>query len=128
MCRCENGSKILLSLIVYRIAMLSSRFILLLFFILCASIKIEAQIQVRVKFNEIANLTYQLDCVSDLQIPCSRSNLGELWNREFLKSNSDRLMLKEWARVRDRYQQEVEVSGGDGGEKLFLRACLETQF
>lgn len=100
--------------------MLSGRFILFLFFILCASTKLEAQIQVRVKFNELANLTYQLDCVSDLQIACSRSNLGELWNREFLKSDSDRLMLKEWARVRERYEQEVKVPDEDGGEKLFL--------
>jgi hypothetical protein len=70
----------------------------------------EAQFQVRVKFNEIPNLTYQLDCVGELPIYCSRQNLGDLWTREFLKTDEDRRMLKEWARLRDLYSKDVRLS------------------
>ncbi len=70
----------------------------------------EAQFRVSVKFNEIPNLTYQLDCVSDLQIQCSRQNLGDLWTGEFLKTDEDRQMLKEWARLRDLYSKDVQLS------------------
>lgn len=74
------------------------------------SIVAEAQFRVSVKFNEIPNLTYQLDCVGDLQIQCSRRNLGDLWTREFLKTDEDRRMLKEWARLRDLYSKDVRLS------------------
>lgn len=74
------------------------------------SIVAEAQFRVSVKFNEIPNLTYQLDCVGDLQIQCSRRNLGDLWTREFLKTDEDRRMLREWARLRDLYSKDVRLS------------------
>ncbi len=70
----------------------------------------EAQFRVSVKFNEIPNLTYQLDCLADLQIQCSRQNLGDLWTGEFLKTDEDRRMLKEWARLRDLYSEDVRLS------------------
>ena len=63
----------------------------------------------RVKFAEIPNLTYQLDCVSDLPVSCGRQNLGDLWTREFLKTDEDRRMLKEWARLRDLYSKDVQL-------------------
>jgi hypothetical protein len=68
-----------------------------------------AQFRVRVKFGEIANLTYQLDCVANLPVSCSGGNLSELWKREFLKTDEDRRMLKEWARLRDIYSQNVRL-------------------
>jgi hypothetical protein len=89
-------------------------FFLLLFLIIFVSIDTPAQFQARVKFGEIANLTYQLDCVANLPISCSGGNLGELWKREFLKSDEDRRMLKEWARLRDVYSQSVRL--GKAGE------------
>jgi hypothetical protein len=88
-------------------------------FLIFNSVTVDAQVQVRVKFNEIANLTYQLDCVGDLPVNCSRGNLGELWKREFLKTNQDREMLKEWARLRDRYNKTVELTEKNG-EKSYL--------
>lgn len=78
--------------------------------LLFVSIEAGAQIRVAVKFNEIPNLTYQLDCVGDLPIECSRRNFGDLWTREFLKSDEDRRMLKEWARLRDLYSEDVRLS------------------
>ena len=86
-----------------------NRFLFLFSLILAVSIAAKAQIQVRVKFAEIPNLTYQLDCVSDLPVNCSRQNLGELWTREFLKTDEDRRMLREWARLRDLYSEDIRL-------------------
>lgn len=87
-----------------------NRFLFLFLIILTVSTVAKTQIQVRVKFAEIPNLTYQLDCVSDLPVNCSRQNLGELWTGEFLKTDEDRRMLKEWARLRDLYSKDVQLS------------------
>lgn len=92
------------------------RFFALLFVLLFSFIAAQAQFQVRVKFNEIANLTYQLDCVSGAPISCSDRNFTELWNREFLKSAADREMLADWKRLRDTYAQDFKLSDGEGGE------------
>ena len=86
------------------------RLIFLSVIIFLFSTCVEAQIQTRVKFGEIANLTYQLDCVGDLPVYCSRQNLGDLWAREFLKTDEDRRMLKEWARLRDLYSKSLQIS------------------
>lgn len=74
----------------------------------------DAPFRVSVKFGEIPNLTYQLDCLADAGINCSRENLGELWRREFLIADEDRRMLKEWARLRELYSKEVEFSEDAG--------------
>ncbi len=87
-----------------------NRLFILFIFISFISINVAAQIQARIQFGEIPNLTYQLDCVGDLPIQCSRQNLGDLWTREFLKSDEDRRMLKEWARLRDLYSKDVQIS------------------
>lgn len=89
-------------------------FFILLFLIIFISIDATAQFRVRVKFVEFANLTYQLDCVGDLPINCSGRNLNDLWKREFLKSDEDRRMLKEWARLRDLYSTSIRL--GKSGE------------
>ncbi len=87
-----------------------NRLIILFVVISFISTTVKAQIQARIKFGEIPNLTYQLDCVGDLPISCSRQNLGELWTREFLKTDEDRRMLREWARLRDLYSKDVRLS------------------
>jgi hypothetical protein len=92
-----------------------SRNFFLFFLLFFVSIAANAQIQVRVKFNEIPNLTYQLDCVADLPVNCSRANLGELWKREFLKTEQDRSMLKEWAQIRSNYDKTVEIGENKEG-------------
>ncbi len=90
--------------------MLRIRFLPLLIIVLCAAFSVSAQFQVRVKFGEIANLTYQLDCVADLPINCSRENFRELWKKEFLKNEADRRMIKEWTRLREFYSKGVQLS------------------
>lgn len=85
-----------------------TRFYLLLFLFGLVPLVVHAQIDVRVGFDVIPNLTYQLDCVSDLSISCSEANFRELWKREFLKTPRDREMLEEWRRVRIRYSSDIE--------------------
>ena len=87
-----------------------NRLFILFIVISFISITAEAQIQVQVKFGEIPNLTYQLDCIGDLPINCSRQNLDDLWTREFLKTDEDRRMIKEWARLRDLYSKDIQLS------------------
>lgn len=62
---------------------------------------LHAQFEARVRFTPIANLTYQLDCVAGLPLHCSAANFEELWKREFLRTDEDRAMVKEWKRLRD---------------------------
>lgn len=88
-------------------------FPLALLFLLASGIA-QAQFQVRVRFGEIPNLTYQLDCVSDQPISCSEGNFRELWNREFLKSDEDRRMIEDWKRLRETYAQDFKLTDGDG--------------
>lgn len=85
-------------------------FFLLFSVAFAAASPVSAQFQVRVKFREVANLTYQLDCVGNLPVNCSAANLGELWKREFLKTDEDREMLKEWARLRNLYSGNLQLS------------------
>lgn len=90
-------------------------FFLLIVFVF-SSATAQAQFQVRVKFNELANLTYQLDCVSDLPLSCSQGNFTELWNREFIKSAADREMIADWKRLRETYAQDFKLTDNEGGE------------
>lgn len=91
-------------------------FVTIIFTAICfASAEADAQIRIKVKFLEIANLTYHLDCVADLPVNCSAGNLNELWNREFLRTEEDRRMLGEWKRLRAAYSPQVQIkkSAGD---------------
>lgn len=93
-----------------------ARFLCFSIILFAASGVVHAQFQVRVRLNEIANLTYQLDCVSDLPISCSQRNFTELWNRQFIKSATDREMIADWKRLREVYSQDFKLSDDEGGE------------
>ncbi|MCY1021715.1 hypothetical protein [Pyxidicoccus sp. MSG2] len=69
----------------------------------------------KVRLDLLANLTYQLDCVSGLPISCSQENYRVLWEREFLHSQSDRERVDEWRRGRERYMEPL-VLPFDGQE------------
>jgi hypothetical protein len=74
-----------------------------------------------VHYTPLANLTYQLDCVSGVRIPCSRQNLSALWDREFLRTGQDSARLADWARIRGRYEAgEVYPSKEEGAAALPL--------
>lgn len=91
----------------------------LLFSIAFLSTAVAAQFRVNVRFNEIANLTYQLDCVGNLPVNCSAQNLNDLWKREFLKSDEDRRMLKEWKRLRELYSAQVQINKSSENNSYF---------
>jgi hypothetical protein len=66
-----------------------------------------AKFDFKVHFYPIANLIYQLDCVSQLKVSCSEETYKELWKNNFLKSAEDEIFVKEWARLFKRYQANV---------------------
>jgi len=76
--------------------------------------------RIAISFSPVANLTYQLDCVSGAAISCSSDNFRALWTREFLKNASDSARLTEWRRVRDRYEREVTLPPEYGDSALLL--------
>lgn len=78
-----------------------------------------------VHFTPLANLTYQLDCVSGVHIPCSQENLRALWGREFLRTGQDSARLADWARIRNRYDAEVSLAADEGASALPLEGRYE---
>lgn len=78
-----------------------------------------------VHFTPLANLTYQLDCVSGVPIHCSQENLGALWDREFLRTARDSAQLAEWARIRNRYEAEMSPAADEGAPALPLEGRYE---
>ncbi len=62
----------------------------------------EPAVRFTVNFEELPNLTYQLDCVTG-HATCHAADFRALWDREFLRSDDDRKQLAEWKAARDRY-------------------------
>lgn len=63
----------------------------------------------RANFSPVANFAYQLDCVSDNSIHCSRKNFTKLWEQNFINGDEDRRLLKAWFGLRQRYSTSVEL-------------------
>jgi hypothetical protein len=78
-----------------------------------------------VHFTPLANLTYQLDCVSGVRIQCSQENLRALWEREFLRTAQDSARLAGWARIRGRYETEMYPAADEGAAALPLQGRYE---
>lgn len=78
-----------------------------------------------VQFTPLANLTYQLDCVSGVPIACRRENLRALWDREFLRTAQDSARLADWARIRNRYEAELFPAADEGASTLPLQGRYE---
>lgn len=62
----------------------------------------------RVELSEIANLTYQLDCLGGL-VSCVEEDYKALWDERFLKTPEDHKQLADWVDLRQRYQLEVSL-------------------
>jgi hypothetical protein len=73
-----------------------------------------ATAKVQTEFSSVANLVYQLDCVSGAMRYCSRKTYQALWDSTFLKGESDRATLKEWAALMERYDVDPELIEGKG--------------
>lgn len=92
--------------------MKNQKFYLLLLFIFLSSFAVKAQLnqtyRFQVSFEEIANLTYQLDCLNDFTY-CQKADYEKLWQNEFLKSDNDRKMLEAWKEIRGRYTEQIDM-------------------
>ncbi len=74
-----------------------------------------ADLKVKLHFSPIANLVYQLDCVSTERIRCSSETYEDLWKREFYNTDEDRALLKAWSEINNRYDAETEFEKPNGG-------------
>lgn len=82
-------------------------FILFILFVSTASAQTQP-FRFALNFNEFTNLTYQLDCLSNLTY-CTTPDYQALWQKEFLKDEADKKMLESWRSIRNRYQKYFEI-------------------
>ena len=68
-----------------------------------------ADLQVKFHYSPLANLVYQLDCVSGVLQNCSQDTYKELWKKEFSKTPEDEVQIKNWALLLSRYEKNVEM-------------------
>lgn len=68
-----------------------------------------ANIKVKLHFSPIANLVYQLDCISGELPHCSRNTYQDLWNKNFIKGADDQTLIKNWGELMNRYRPELEL-------------------
>lgn len=74
-----------------------------------------AELNIRVQYSPIANLVYQLDCVSGVLNQCSRNSFQDLWSKNFLSSETDKALVKMWADLVERYDRELEFESPIAG-------------
>lgn len=72
-----------------------------------------AELKVKLHFSPIANLVYQLDCLSTERIHCSSETFEDLWKKEFYKKDEDKELLKAWGDIKHSYNVEVEFEKTD---------------
>lgn len=72
-----------------------------------------AESRFRVELAEIANLTYQLDCVGGL-VSCNQEDYRALWDKRFLETREDREQLEEWVALRHLYERGVNLPESEG--------------
>lgn len=73
----------------------------------------EDGLKMQVIYSETANLTYQLDAVSGTLTHMNPVNYQTLWKNEFLKTDQDQAMLKQWGDIKRRYQSVAQLPGED---------------
>lgn len=91
----------------------------------------EAEVKFKVQVNPVADLVYQLDCVSGFEPRCSVKNYTELWGRYFLKSEAQRATLKSWKSLRQKINETVRHSAGsefDLNSKVQIASAQATGF
>lgn len=72
-----------------------------------------ADLQVKLHFSPLANLIYQLDCVSGELRHCSRETYQGLWKKEFSKTSEEEALVKNWGSLMGRYRQSVDFNESD---------------
>lgn len=103
-----------------------------LFLAFYAQFAVAVEVSPAVKFSPITNLVYQLDCVSGDLIHCSDRTYGDLWEKEFLRNEEDRALLRKWREWMERYQAQARIgdpkappiSGRFNGVELATKARI----
>lgn len=81
--------------------------IILVLLCLCFSRFSWGQLQIKTHFSPIANLVYQLDCISDNLHHCSQKNFKKLWSQNFIFSEDDQTLLKKWHSIHEKYNRSI---------------------
>ena len=63
---------------------------------------------IKVNYSPVANFIYQIDCLSQHVLSCSRKNFKTLWEKKFVRSRLDRTLIKQWALLMGRYSSKLE--------------------
>lgn len=77
--------------------------------------RVFADIKVELSFSPIANLVYQLDCISGAIHTCSADVYQELWERNFIRGEEDREKIKAWRQLVNRYRSGIELEQANQG-------------
>ncbi len=87
--------------------------------VLSVTCSIESYSQSKVRFSDISNLTYQLDCATN-QIFCSYKNISQLWKKEFLKTEKDSEIFSEWGKLRKFNSKHINLRDESGNRNSSL--------
>lgn len=66
-------------------------------------------LKIKLHFSLIANLVYQLDCISGELQHCSKKTYQDLWDKTFIKNDDDKMMIKKWGELMNRYRAQLEL-------------------
>ncbi len=83
------------------------KFIALLLVMLSTS-AVFADLKVKLHYTPVANLVYQLDCISNELPHCSRNTYNDLWKKEFIKNEDENALVKSWGELMNRYRPKLE--------------------
>lgn len=78
----------------------------------------QANIKVKLQFSPIANLAYQLDCISGAIPHCSRNTYQDLWNKNFIKGADDQALIKKWGELMNRYHPALEFDESKNSDRF----------
>lgn len=67
-------------------------------------------IEIKLNYTSIANLVYQLDCVSENTYACSDKNYNELWKKTFIKNDEDKKIISTWATIMAKYKVNATLA------------------
>ena len=67
-------------------------------------------VEIKLNYTSIANLVYQLDCVSENTYACSDKNYKELWKKTFIKNDEDKKIISTWATIMAKYKVNATLA------------------
>lgn len=86
------------------------KFFVVTFLFILSSQTAQAKIKVDVNYSPLANLVYQLDCISGHLHHCSKANYQKLWDDKIAVSKIDKKMVTSWGKLMELYKPELELA------------------